>query len=92
MEGLPCFLNRKLDLKSSAPKTENREHIFKTLDFIFTKIRERVTLAQIYCFYLLSHLLGRCAAELLSCCVAALHHTAAGSSGVAQQVGVDGVC
>lgn len=31
MEDLPCFLYRKLDLKSSAPKTENR-HIYEPPD------------------------------------------------------------
>lgn len=42
--------------------------------------------------YLLSHLFSRCAAEMLGCCAAALHHAAAGVAGVAQQVGVNGIC
>lgn len=31
VEDLPCFLYRKLDLKSSAPTTENRQHVYEPL-------------------------------------------------------------
>lgn len=47
---------------------------------------------RMWSLYLLSHLLGWRAAELLGRCTAALHHVAAAAAGVSQQMGVDGIC
>ena len=69
MEGLPCFLNRKLDLKSSAPKIENREHILKTL-ILFLQTSEKGSHLHRYKVFTFSAIFS--AGVLQSCSAAAL--------------------
>lgn len=79
------------EIGSKIFSTCDRKHnICDALDFM--KIFKNGQICTGICItYLLSHLFGRSAAQLLSRCTVALHHAAA-AAGVSQQVRVDGVC